>query len=126
MENDVLSDYLAFERASDELAEGYALRSAAEWLTDRLPTTETVLLARTDAALMLCAACAVLREQPTTVHRAFFGRIGWTPPDEAILVEAPTPNPGLLDMLAEGWPELQTVAVPDDALTSASAVPAAY
>ena len=122
--DDILQGYLEFDAAAERLAEDEALRSASEWLARHLPAGPTVLLARTDAAVMVCAACAVLREDTTRIERAPFGRIDWAPPLGAILVEPVEPSPGLLATIAERWPSLEPVVVPHDVLASAAAVPA--
>jgi hypothetical protein len=108
----VLNVYQAFDLHADRVGRSAVLRPAAEWLADHLPAGDSILLARTDAALMVCAGCAVLRDSATTIERASFGRIGWTPADGAILVEPMAPTPGLLATLKDGWPSLELLTFP--------------
>jgi hypothetical protein len=110
--DNVLNTYQAFDLHADRLGHSAVLRPAAKWLADHLPTGDSILLARTDAALMVCAGCAVLRDSVTTVERASFGRTNWTPADSAILVEPMTPTPGLLATIKDAWPSLEMLIFP--------------
>jgi hypothetical protein len=111
----LLQTYEDFDRQGEELADSTALREVAEWLVGELPAGELTLLGRTDSALMVCAACSLLRSPAATrVERAPFGRTGWTPPPDAVLVEPVPPNPGLLDTINNRWPTLDVLVAPRD------------
>lgn len=111
--DEVLSNYTAFDALANRLTQSSELREAGQWLADELPpNAAVVLLARTDAALMACAAAAVLREAPTTVQRAPLGRTDWNPPTTGVLVEPIAPTKGLLGTVASLCPTLPVLVLP--------------
>jgi hypothetical protein len=112
MMSSVLESYTAFDERGENLAGSPALRSAAEWLARELGDEPLVLLARTDAALMICAATAMVRTAQTRVVRATLGREEWSAPQGAVLVEPVAPLPGLLANLQELLPGTKIVVLP--------------
>jgi hypothetical protein len=112
MMSSVLESYTAFDERGEDLAGSPALRSAAEWLARELGEQPLVLLARTDAALMVCAATAMMRRAETRVVRATLGREDWSAPQGAVLVEPVAPLPGLLAHLQELLPQTTIVVLP--------------
>lgn len=101
-----------FDRQSALLGDSRALKRAAETLAGHLAAGPVTLLARTDAALLVCGAAAMLRDDDTHVLRAYIGRTGWSPPDGAVLVEPVEPTSGLLTTLERVSPELAVVVLP--------------
>ena len=101
--------YAEFEAQSEAFGDSADLRAVAERLAAELPCGPLTLLARTDGALMCCAAVAMLREHPTRVERAHLGRRGWTPSPELILVEPVRPTAGLLATLQHELPGMGMV-----------------
>lgn len=108
-----LDRYLDFDRHNAELACDGSLRVAARWLAQELGDRAVVLLGRTDAALMVCAAAAVLRDGVTEVVRAPIGRTGWAPARDSILVEPVAPTPGLIETIEASCPGLEILVIPE-------------
>jgi hypothetical protein len=121
MPSSALDTYRSFDQMSDRLADSAVIRRLAGWLADRLPNSEITLLGRTDAALILCSASAMLRRSPTRVQRAPLGRTGWQPEPGAVLVEPVAPAPGLIATLNEAWPHLKVLVVPSDVMSDLEA-----
>jgi hypothetical protein len=117
----LLLDYGAFEAEGAALGLSETLREAAERLVAKLPEGPVVLLGRTDAALMCCAAAAMMRQWPTEIHRAQVGRAGWEPPAGAVLVEPVVPMPGLLAVLGWSLPRVDLLVLSQSSESAAAA-----
>jgi hypothetical protein len=107
-----LALHLEFDRQSALLGDSRALRRAADGVADHLESGPVTLLARTDAALLVCGAVAMLRDDDTHVLRAYIGRTGWRPPEGAVLVEPVEPAAGLLATLKRVAPGLAVLVLP--------------
>jgi hypothetical protein len=115
MNDDILHTYLAGDEAARRAGASAVMRSAAQCVVGALGEGPQLLIARTDAALMVCAATAMLRDGETSVTRAPVGRTGWEPPANAILVEVDRLAPGLRETLKARWPGLEIMVVPVEA-----------
>jgi hypothetical protein len=65
-EGSLLATYVQGQREMDRLRDGAQLRSAAYSVLKQLPEGELTLVATSGAGAGLAAACAALRDQPTT------------------------------------------------------------
>lgn len=109
---DLLDEERQAHRRRSSLEPAGALKAAGARLAGTVGDGSVVLLARTDEALMVCAAAAALREDATAVRRACVGRPPAGENERAVLVELQEPSASTALLLSRAWPGLDVQVLP--------------